>query len=692
MKKFVITSICAFLTLTMTAQFDRNQMPEPGPAREIQLGKYKSFKLRNGLTVIVVEDNKLPRVTMNLLVNRDAIFEGDKAGYVELAGELMRRGTTNRPKESLDEEIDFMGANVSTSSTSINASGLSKYAETLMEIMADIAINPAFPESDFESLLLNSRSGVQSEKDDPGSIMRRMRSAVMYGLDHPYGESMTEETLDNISLEDCREYYETYFRPNISYLAVVGNVRTRDVRKWARRYFKNWKKADVPSATFPSPPVPQQLSVAFSNRSASVQSQIVVGNTINLTPGHPDVVSMRLANQILGGGSQGRLFQNLREDKAYTYGSYSNYSTDKLIGSFTASADVRNDVTDSAVTQILGEIETMRTELVDDKTLQDVKNYLSGTFGLSLERPQTLARFALDIERYGLPKDYYSNYLKSLNAVTAEDIKRAANTYMRPENGFVFVVGKDAEVGDKLQAFGKVRYFDHQGNPTERPSADIPAGVTAQSVIDKYLDAVGIRNVAQLNDLSMNMKAELPGGQGTLSIVIKKKAGKEANMFLQELGMMGMTIQRQSFDGKRGQVILQGQKQDVDGAELADMMIEAEFFPEASYAAAGYEMRISGADRMNGEVVYIVEVKKPGGTVISEYYYAESGLKVRSEQTIETPQGEMTQATNYGDYREVDGFQIPHLMVQNIGGMDIRMEASEIKVNSGIPASEFSAK
>jgi zinc protease len=692
MRKFVITSICAFLTLTMTAQFDRNQMPEPGPAREIQLGKYNTFKLKNGLTVIVVEDNKLPRVTMNLLVNRDAIFEGDKAGYVELAGELMRRGTINRAKESLDEEIDFMGANVSTSSTSINASGLSKYAETLMEIMADIAINPAFPESDFESLLLNARSGVQSEKDDPGAIMRRMRSAVMYGLDHPYGESMTEESLDNITLEDCRAYYEAFFRPNISYLAVVGNVRTKDVRKWARKYFRNWKKADVPSATFPAPPIPEKLSVAFANRSASVQSQIVIGNTINLSPGHPDVISMRLANQILGGGSQGRLFQNLREDKAYTYGSYSNYSTDKLIGSFTASADVRNDVTDSAVTQILGEIETMRTELVDDKTLQDVKNYLSGTFGLSLERPQTLARFALDIERYGLPKDYYSNYLKSLNAVTAEDIKRAANNYMRPENGFVFVVGKDAEVGDNLQAFGDVRYFDHQGNPTERPSVNIPEGVTAQSVIEKYLDAVGIGNIAKLNDLSMHMKAELPGGQGTLSIVIKKKAGKEANMFLQELGMMGMTIQRQSFDGKRGQVVLQGQKQEVDGSELADMMIEAEFFPEASYAAAGYEMRISGADRINGEVVYIVEVKKPGGTVISEYYYAESGLKVRSEQTVETPQGDMTQATNYGDYREVDGFKIPHLMIQNIAGMDIRMEASEIKINSGISAKEFSVK
>ncbi|TVQ76992.1 MAG: insulinase family protein [Flavobacteriales bacterium] len=692
MKKIIFLTLSALLTLTMTAQFDRNQMPEPGPAREIQLGKYNTFKLKNGLTVIVVEDNKLPRVTMNLLVNRDAIFEGDKAGYVEIAGELMRRGTTNRPKEILDEEIDFMGANVSTSSTSINASGLSKYAETLMEIMADIAINPAFPESDFESIMLNSRSGVESEKDDPGSIMRRMRYAVMYGLDHPYGESMTEETLDNVTLADCKAYYETYFRPNISYLAVVGNVRTKDVKKWARKYFRNWKRGDVPQMSFPAPPLPEALSVAFSNRSASVQSQIVIGNTIDLKPGHPDVVRMRVANQILGGGSQGRLFQNLREDKAYTYGSYSSYNTDKLIGSFTASADVRNDVTDSAVTQILGEIERMRTEPVDAKTLQDVKNYLSGTFGMSLERPQTLARFALDIERYGLPKDYYSNYLKSLNDVTPEDVLQAAKTYMRPENGFVFVVGKDSEVGDNLRAFGEVRYFDQQGNPTERPSVAIPAGITAQSLIEKYLNTVGIANVGKMKDLSMEMKAELPQGQGTLNIVIKKKAGKEANMFMQELGMMGMTIQRQSFDGKRGQMVMQGQKQEIEGAELASMMIEAEFFPEASYAAAGYELSISGADRINGEVVYIVEVKKPDGTIISEYYNAESGLKIRSEQTMDTPQGEMTQATNFADYREVEGFMIPHRMIQNIGGMDIKMDATAIRVNSGVAASEFSAK
>lgn len=692
MNKFIAIALGVFFTVSMNAQLDRSQMPEPGPAREIKLGKYKSFTLKNGLTVIVVEDNKLPRVTMNLLVDRQPIFEGDKAGYVEIAGELMRRGTTTRPKDELDEEIDFMGANISTSSTSVSASGLSKYAETLMEIMADITINPAMPEEDFDKILTNTRSGIAAEKDDPDAIMRRVRYAVMYGLEHPYGESVSERTLDNITLDDCKQYYETYFRPNISYLAVVGNVKTKQVKKWAKKYFKEWEKKDVPSPSYDAPNIPEELSVALANRSASVQSKVVIGNAIDLKPGDEDVVKMRVANQILGGGSQGRLFQNLREDKAYTYGSYSNYNTDKLIGSFTASADVRNDVTDSAVTQIIGEITRLRTEEVDDKTLQNVKNYINGTFGLSLERPQTLARFALDIERYNLPKNYYADYLKNLNAVSKEDVKYAANTYMRPENGFVFVVGKDQEIGDKLKAFGEVNYFDFEGNPTERPSVPLPEGLTAEEVMKNYLKAINAENASSIKDMKMTMKAEIPGAPGKIDVTIAKKAGKDANMFVQELNMQGMTIQRQAFDGKKGKVSGMQGSQDIEGAELASLMMEAEFFPEAHYDAAGYKLTLSGADIVDGRVAYIIDVEKPDGTKISEYYDAESHFKLRSEQTMDTPQGEITQTTDYGDYREVDGFFFPFSMKQSVAGQKITMDEAEIQLNSGLKNDFFSVK
>lgn len=692
MTKLIAIALGVLFTISMNAQLDRSKMPEPGPAREIKLGKYKTFTLKNGLTVIVVEDSKLPRVTMNLLIDRKPILEGDKSGYVELAGELMRRGTTNRPKDELDEEVDFMGANISTSSTGISASGLSKYAETLMEIMADITINPAMPKEDFEKILTNTRSGIAAEKDDPDAIMRRMRYAVMYGLDHPYGESVSEETLGNITLEDCKAYYETYFRPNVSYLAVVGNVRTKDVKKWAKKHFKQWEKNEVPTPEYDAPTAPEEMSVALANRSASVQSKVVIGNTIDLKPGDEDVVKIRVANQILGGGSQGRLFQNLREDKAYTYGSYSNYSSDKLVGSFSASADVRNDVTDSSVTQILGEIDRMRTEEVDDKTLQNVKNYINGTFGLSLERPQTLARFALDIERYGLPKNYYANYLKNLNAVSKEDVMYAANTYMRPENGYVFVVGKDQEVGDRLKAFGEVNYYDFEGNPTERPSVPLPDGLTAEEVLKNYLTAVNADNAKSINDVKVSMKAEVTGAPAKIDVVIAKKAGKDANMFVQELTMQGMTIQRQVFDGKKGKTTGMQGSQDIEGAELASLMMEAEFFPEAHYNAAGYKLSLNAADVIDGRVAYIIEIEKPDGTVISEYYDAESHFKLRSEQTMDTPQGELTQTTDYSDYREVEGFYFPFSMIQSVSGQKIKMNEAEIQLNSDLSNDFFKIK
>ncbi|MCC5917825.1 MAG: insulinase family protein [Cryomorphaceae bacterium] len=689
MKKLIAIALGALFTTTMNAQLDRSKMPEPGPAREIKLGKYRTFTLRNGLTVIVVEDKKLPRVTMNLLVNRDPIFEGEKAGYVEITGELLRRGTTNRPKDDLNEVIDFMGANVSTNSTGINASGLSKYAESLMEIVADIAINPALPKEDFENILLNMRSGLESEKDSPDGLMRRLRAAVMYGLDHPYGESETLESLDNITLEDCKKYYETFFKPNISYLAVVGNVRYRDVKKWARKHFRDWERNEVPEQKFDAPYTPEELSVAIINRSSSVQSKIAVGNTIDLKPGDDHVIPMRLANQILGGGSQGRLFQNLREDKAYTYGSYSSYSTDKLIGNFSASADVRNNVTDSAIMEILAEINTLRNESVDAETLQNVKNYLSGTFGMSLERPQTLARFALDIERYNLPKKYYADYLKKLNAVTADEIKLAANKYMRPENGYIFVVGKDSEIGDKLKRFGKVNYFDNEGKRTERPSIPIPDGLTAKKVISNYLKAIGADQTGKIKDFKMQLVAELPQGRGDLAVNIKKKAGADANLFLEELTVAGNQMTKKVFNGKKATETQMGNTRELDKAEAAEMMLEAEFFPERSYEAANYQLKLAGAELFKGKIVYIVEITTPSGSKITEYYDAETGYKVKVSQTFDTPQGEMTQGTQYSDYRKVGDFLFPHRMIQNIMGQEFIFDAKVMEINTGLQNSDF---
>ena len=434
MKKIFSITLMLLLSLGLTAQLDRSQRPEAGPSPELNFGKYKVYELDNGLKVIVVEDHKLPRITMRLLVDNDPILEGEKAGYVSLSGEMLRQGTTNRPKDKLDEEIDFIGASLFTSPRLIYTGGLSKYTEDLFEIMADVTLNPAFPEEEFDKLKKQQISGLESQKDDPQAIASNVYNAVLYGKDHPYGEITTIESVESVSLEDIKTYYENNWIPNNAYLAIVGDIKTKDAKKLAKKYFGNWEQANVPRREYADPATPDQPVIAFTNRDASVQSVINLGNTIELQPGDPDVVKLRLVNQILGGGSLGRLYLNIREDKGFTYGAYSSFDDDRLTGEFSASASVRNEVTDSAITEFLYEFNRIRTELVTEEELEAAKNYVIGSFGRSLESPQTLGSFALNIERYGWEEDYYSEYLKKLQSVTREEVMETAKKYLQPDH------------------------------------------------------------------------------------------------------------------------------------------------------------------------------------------------------------------------------------------------------------------
>ncbi|HEX3075039.1 MAG TPA: insulinase family protein, partial [Ignavibacteriales bacterium] len=226
-----------------------------------------------------------------------------------------------------------------------------------------------------------------------------------------------------------------------------------------KKYLSPWKKGTEIKYTYPQPAAPKENIVALVDRKNSVQSTLRVGYPVDLKIGSKEAIESGVANTILGGGVF-RLFQNLRETHSYTYGAYSSLASDRLVGNFTASAEVRNPVTDSALTQILYEMKRMREEPVPADELTKAKNYISGSFALSLERPQTVANFAINEERYGLPSDYYENYLKSIEEVTSPDVMTAANKYILPENSYIIVVGKAEEIADKLKPFGPIKYFD----------------------------------------------------------------------------------------------------------------------------------------------------------------------------------------------------------------------------------------
>lgn len=457
-----------FVSEAANAQLDRTKYPEPGPAPEINIGDPATFTLPNGLRVFVVENHKLPRVTYSLVLDRDPILEGDKAGITTLVGEMLMGGTTSRSKDELDEAIDRIGSQISVSATSASASSLKKYNDQLLELFTDVLFHPAFPQSELDKLKKQLISSLAAAQDDPNSIAAVVRNAVMYGKHHPYGETETAETVARIEVADISRYYQTYFKPNIAYLAIVGDITVAEAETLVNRHFSDWQRGNVPNHDWPMPARADENEVVLVDRPASAQSVIHVGYPFQLKPNDPDVLATSVVSRIFGGGSSGRLFQNLREDKGYTYGAYGSITPGKLIATLNASASVRNAVTDSATHELVYELQRLSQQTITQQELELAKAALAGSFARSLEQPATIARFAINTELQDLPKDYYKNYLKNLDALTLQRINDVAATYVHDTGLQLTIVGKTADFADKMDRFGTVRFYTINGDPVEK--------------------------------------------------------------------------------------------------------------------------------------------------------------------------------------------------------------------------------
>lgn len=373
----------------------------------------------------------------------------------------MGAGTVSKPKDVFNEEVDFMGASLNVGSSSISAFSLSKYKEDILKLMTDVLYNPAFPEDEFDRAIEQSLTGIKQSLDNPDAIAANVRGIVNYGKDHPYGEIVTEESLKNITLEDLKQHYAKYFKPNIAYLVIVGDITKKEAQSLTKDYFGSWKSGEVQKEEFEAPEMVTKTNISFVDRPSSVQSVISISYPIDNKPGTPDVVKLSLLNTILGGGGLStRLNMNLREDKGYTYGANSSIGSSRYSAIFNAGASVRNEVTDSALTQFMYELNKITSELVTEEEFVLAKNSAKGSFARSLEGRGTVASFALNTELNNLPDDYYATYLQRVDAVTREDLLEVAKKYIRPDKANIVVVGKAEEVASKLEPFGEITYYD----------------------------------------------------------------------------------------------------------------------------------------------------------------------------------------------------------------------------------------
>ncbi len=681
MKKSILILSSLFLTIIMQGQII--PQPKPGAAPTIKIGKPVTFELKNGLKVMVVENHKLPRVSFSLTLDNDPYTEGNKKGVADMTSALMGSGTTKTSKTAFNEEIDFLGANIYFSSNGASASALSKYSGRVLELMADGALNPNFTQEEFDKEKAKFIEGLKANEKSVAAVAARTVDVLTFGKNHPSGEYVSEATLKNVTLADVKTNYNTYFVPSNAYLIIVGDVKFKETKKMVEKFFGSWKRAIAPSISYSDPKDVQYTQINFVDMPNAVQSEVAVINISNLKMTDPDYFAVLIANQILGGDFNSYINMNLREAHGWTYGARSSISGDKRISSFKATTQVRNAVTDSTVVEIFKEFKKIRSEKVTDEMLANVKAGYIGRFVMQIEKPQTVAGYALRIQTQSLPADFYENYIKNISAVTAQDVLRVANKYFLADNSRVVIVGKAADVVPGLEKLKiPVLYFDKYGNPTDKPELKkpVPAGVTAKSVIDNYIKAIGgEKAVSAVKTIVMNGTTTIPQAPSPLSFTSKIDAkGK----LMVELAMGTMSLMKQVLNEKGGYVMQQGQRQNIEGTMLADMKAAATPFEELSLSK-NQGVTLESIEFINGKEAYAV---KNGKT--TRYYDVTSGLKLADSKVMEQGGKSITQITNYGDYKEVKGVKVPFNIIQNVGfELDIKMSA--VKINEGVSDADF---
>ncbi len=437
----------------------RSQAPPPLQPRPILIPTPRETTLANGLTVVVVEDSRLPLVSYRLAFRVGGAFDPPELpGLTDLLAGLLPEGTESRSSKELADEVARMGASLSAGANSdytiVAASALAQFNDQIMDLMAEVVLEPSFPENEVELAKQNTKESLRQQRAQPSFLASEMVSRVMFG-DHPYSVvAPTPESIDRFSRDEFVEFHRAKLVPNSAVFIVVGDVRHDEILNRVESLFSAWQRGEDVVANFPAPPVRTRRIAYLVDRPGSAQSNIVVANS-GITRTNPDYFPMLLMHTVLGANASSRLFMNLREDKGYTYGAYSNLDARRTAGTFRATAEVRSPVTGGSLKEFLYELDRIRNERVSEKEIADAKSYLTGVFPIRLETQEGLTDQLVQIKMLNLPNDYLENYRDRVQAVTGEEIQRVAQKYVKTDEAALIVVGDGASVLEQIKPYAE---------------------------------------------------------------------------------------------------------------------------------------------------------------------------------------------------------------------------------------------
>lgn len=439
---------------------------------KVKLPRAEEARLKNGLQVVLLPSHKVPTFNMQLVVMSGGLSDKpDYRGLATFTASLLREGTAKRSSKDIAEQVDALGAlltansGLSSLTSVVSGSGLVENLDQVMDLFADVIRNPTFPQAEVDKYKTRTLAQLQFQRSIPQFLAAEQFNRAIYGTSHPASlVAPPVESIKKLTSKDLADFHATYYRPNNSILAIVGDVTMKEILPKIEKAFGDWQKGDVPAAIIPPAPAQSESRIYLIDRPGSVQTVLQLG-TLGIERTSPDYFSVLLADRVLGGGPSGRLFLNLREDKGYTYGAYSNFGATKFRGTWVSSSEVRTDVTEGAMKEFMYELNRMRTQPVSAEELDNAKRAIIGSFALSLEQPNTLLQNIVTQKIYNLPADYWDTYPQKVAAITAADVQKAAEKYLDMGHLQVVAVGDASKARDVLAKYGKVELYDAEGKP-----------------------------------------------------------------------------------------------------------------------------------------------------------------------------------------------------------------------------------
>ncbi len=683
MKKILSLLVMIFMAAQMIVaqDIDPTKRPEPLKGKDFKFPEYTTKTLSNGVKVFIIEDHEQPTISFSLLIPGGSAVQGKKAGLADFMTSLLTKGTKTKSALDIAQKMDGIGAGVGAGSSAdyftLSGGGLTKHIDPILEVMADVLINPTFPQEEFDKLLPQFIQSLESEKANSGSIASALTRIALYGEHHPYAIKETKESLESIKIADIKELYRTWMKPNNATMTVIGDVKADEIVKKLENAFKNWEKGFVPEILIPkAQPMPK--GVYFVNRPGSVQSSVIVA-TPAIPYAHEDYDAADFASRIIGTGFGGRLFRTLRETHSYTYTPFGYMTGSKYVNRFACGADVRSSVTDSAIVVINEQLQDLCTNPASEEELTRLKNFRVGTFLMAFESAGTMAGLVQRADFMGVPMSRFENYPKFIMDLAPEKIRDVANKYMNPKDEYIIVVG-DPEVKEKLAKFGKIYEYDLDLKPVKTETVSIKP----EELVANYVKALGGQDkLDAVKSVKMVGKTTQQGPQGPITIKLEQVTTKDKKQYLlQDAGMFGkmtimMTDGQKAWEPSR---TVRGKMDEVPAEKAKEMIDGVEIFDAVNLAKNIANLTVKG--KQGNQIV--VEEQNPDGKKSYYYFNAETYLLEKTETATEMG----SQTMEMKNYKDFGGILFPSILIQKMGPQSMEFE-SEYELNVKVEESMF---